>query len=36
MLILLFWIVLAAVVGGWASNKGRNGVGFFLVGALPF
>lgn len=31
MLIFCFWIVFAALVGGYASKKGRSGIGFFFL-----
>jgi hypothetical protein len=31
MIIFLFWFALALGVGAWASNKGRSGIGFFIL-----
>src|SRR6185437_3221318 len=34
MAILLFWILLAVLVGVYAANKGRSGAGFFFLSLL--
>jgi len=32
--IFIFWIVLAVLVGVYASNKGRSGAGFFFISLI--
>lgn len=32
--LLLFWLLLAAGIGYWASQRGRSGVGWFLLSLL--
>jgi hypothetical protein len=34
MFIIIFWLVLAILVGVFASSKGRSGVGFFFIAVL--
>jgi len=34
MVILLFWILFAVLVGVYAANKGRSGAGFFFLSLL--
>jgi len=34
MVIFIFWLTLAILVGVYASSKGRSGVGFFLIAVL--
>lgn len=34
MIILLFWIIFAILVGVYAANKGRSGAGFFFLSLL--
>jgi uncharacterized membrane protein YiaA len=33
-MIWVFWFFLAVIVGAWASNKGRSGIGYFLLSLL--
>ena len=34
MFFVLFWFILAILVGVYASSKGRSGIGFFLIAIL--
>jgi uncharacterized membrane protein YiaA len=32
--IFFFWLILAVLIGVWASNRGRSGFGYFLLAAI--
>jgi hypothetical protein len=34
MVIFVFWLILATLVGVYASSKGRSGIGFFFIAVL--
>lgn len=34
MVIFIFWLIFAILVGVYASSKGRSGVGFFFIAVL--
>ena len=34
MFIIVLWLIFAALVGGYASGKGRSGFGFFLLSLI--
>lgn len=33
-MVFIFWIILAILVGVFASSKGRSGIGFFLIALI--